>query len=238
VVGRVRIITSLWRTGDDRTLPFFLTEWIKSSFTEFSEVRQNTAGYNQSDATRISQPFEASNGDKVSGWAFFQSENYASCEAANDDNNDYRAYDDKGEVVITSASGTTVATPFEQSVRTVPEPAAGGNSGWRYWEHTFKGLTGTEQFGIEARIQHNAWSNFGVSRIGLDDVKTSTGGGPDTTPPETYITSGPCGITPSTSATFEFHSNEGDPLSSASILGRARAYSRGEIAHRQSPTQT
>ena len=31
VVGRVRIITSLWRTGDDRTLPFFLTEWIKSS---------------------------------------------------------------------------------------------------------------------------------------------------------------------------------------------------------------
>jgi hypothetical protein len=31
VVGRVRIITSLWRNGDDRTLPFFLIEWIKSS---------------------------------------------------------------------------------------------------------------------------------------------------------------------------------------------------------------
>jgi hypothetical protein len=37
VVGRVRIITSLWRTGDDRTLPFFLTEWIKSSSRYFGE---------------------------------------------------------------------------------------------------------------------------------------------------------------------------------------------------------
>jgi Bacterial Ig-like domain len=45
-----------------------------------------------------------------------------------------------------------------------------------------------------------------VSRLGLDDVKTSTGG-PDTTPPVTYITSGPCGVT-STSVTLEFHSNE------------------------------
>src|SRR5215218_2622156 len=32
VVGRVRIITSLWRTGDDRTLPLLpLTKWTKSS---------------------------------------------------------------------------------------------------------------------------------------------------------------------------------------------------------------
>src|SRR5215208_7009689 len=37
VVGRVRIITSLWRIGDDRTLPFFLTEWIKSSVEKLSE---------------------------------------------------------------------------------------------------------------------------------------------------------------------------------------------------------
>jgi len=167
-----------------------------------------TSGYQLSDASKISQHFEASNGDKVSGWAFFRTENYASCAAANDDNIDDRAYDDKGQVVITSASGTTVATPFEQSVRTVDPPESGGNSGWRYWEHTFSGLTGTEQFRIEARVQNNAWLNGGVSRIGLDDVKTSTGGGPDTTPPETFMTSGPCGITPSTSATFEFHSNE------------------------------
>ena len=53
-----------------------------------------------------------------------------------------------------------------------------------------------------------------MNHMGLDDVKTSTGG-PDTTPPETYVTSGyghvtlavAC-ITDSTSNTFEFSSNE------------------------------
>src|SRR5215212_1040147 len=38
VVGRVRIITSLWRTGDDRTLPLLpLTKWTKSSSTRLGE---------------------------------------------------------------------------------------------------------------------------------------------------------------------------------------------------------
>src|SRR5215211_8979230 len=38
VVGRVRIITSLWRTGDDRTLPILpLTKWTKSSALKLSE---------------------------------------------------------------------------------------------------------------------------------------------------------------------------------------------------------
>lgn len=38
VVGRVGIITSLWRTGDDRTLPLLtLTKWTKSSSTRFGE---------------------------------------------------------------------------------------------------------------------------------------------------------------------------------------------------------
>jgi hypothetical protein len=107
--------------------------------------------------------------------------------------------------VITSDSGTTVAAPFEESTRTVYQPLY--NSGWRYWEYTFTGLTGTGQFQIEARVQNNAGTG-GLSTIGLDDVKTSTGDGPDTTLPETYITSSPCGVTDSTSATFEFHSNE------------------------------
>jgi hypothetical protein len=155
----------------------------------------------------MSQPFEASNGDKVSGWAFFQTEDYSdSCTGANED---------KGQVVITSASGTTLATPFEESVSTVPYPThtTGGNSGWRYWEYTFSGLTGTGTFQIEARLQNNT-STGGASHMGLDDVKTFAGG-PDTTPPETYITSGyghvsssiGC-VTDSTSNAFEFHSNE------------------------------
>ena len=168
-----------------------------------------TSGYQKSAAAKISQPFEASNGDKVSGWSFFQTETFpfglSACTGANDD---------KGQVVIKSDAGTTVATPFEQTNRTVPEPGSGGNSGWIYWEHTFTGLTGTAQFRIEAGVQNNSGGG-GISRIGLDDVKISTGGGPDTTPPDTYITSGYGYVSPgvgcvtdSTSNTFEFHSNE------------------------------
>src|SRR5215207_5979387 len=53
-----------------------------------------TSPYQQpNDNTVISQPFEASNGDKVSGWAFFQTENWLdSCTEA-------QAIDDKGQVV-------------------------------------------------------------------------------------------------------------------------------------------
>ena len=157
--------------------------------------------------TSISQPFEASNGDKVSGWVFFRTytDYYDLSNGAGDD---------KAQVVITNDSGTTVATPFEDRVSwgywrlTYP--------GWSYWEHTFSGLTGTGQFRIEARLQTpgpNCWMydalEDGCSVMGLDDVKTSIAG-PDTTPPETYITSGPGNGTTTTSksATFEFYSNE------------------------------
>jgi hypothetical protein len=37
MAGRVRIITSLWRTGDDRTLPLLSHKWIKSSAMRLSE---------------------------------------------------------------------------------------------------------------------------------------------------------------------------------------------------------
>jgi len=123
-----------------------------------------------SEDTMISQPFDASNGDKVGGWAFFRT-------------GDYLPYDDKAQVVIKSASGTTVATPFEQSVSSVGQD---GNSGWKNWEYTFSGLTGTGQFRIEARI-HNTGDSGGTSAIGLDGVKTHTLGS-DTTKPSTSAT--------------------------------------------------
>src|SRR5215208_5331085 len=123
-----------------------------------------------SEDTMISQPFEASNGDKVSGWAFFQT-------------GDYLPYDDKGQVVITNDSGTTLATPFEESVSSVGQ---NGNSGWKYWEYTFTGLTGTGQFQIEARV-HNTGDSSGTSAVGLDGVKTHTLGS-DTTKPSTSAT--------------------------------------------------
>jgi hypothetical protein len=169
------------------------------------------SGYQQSQATRISQPFEASNGDKVSGWAFFKTDDNVymnACTGANAD---------KGQVVIKSDSGTTLATPFEQSVSSVgyANEVTRGYSGWRYWEYTFSGLTGTGKFQVEARVQTNSGAAYtGLSVIGLDDVKTSIAG-PDTTPPEPsitsgygYLSSGVACITDSTSNSFEFNSNE------------------------------
>jgi hypothetical protein len=145
-----------------------------------------------SEDTMISQPFDASNGDKVSGWAFFRT-------------GDYLPYDDKAQVVIKSDSGNTVATPFEESVSSVGQ---NGNSGWKYWEYTFSGLTGTGQFHIEARIHNTGDSSASpTSAIGLDDVKTSTGV-PDTTAPDTSITSGPNGPTNNTAPTFTFSGSD------------------------------
>jgi hypothetical protein len=113
--------------------------------------------------------------------------------------------------VVKSASGTTVATPFEQSISSVGDT---GNSGWKYWEHTFTDLTGGDgDYQIEARVGNTTL--YDMSRMGLDDVKTSTGGGADTTLPETYIASGWGSISPgnacitdSTSNTFVFSSTE------------------------------
>ncbi len=149
----------------------------------------------QTKATGISQPFEASAGDKVSGWAFFASQQ----NLVNPDTGDN---DDKGQVVIKSDSGTTVATPFAESVSRV---GYGASSGWKYWEYAF---TEAGKFQIEARVQNTGPSYCpGCTVMGLDDVKTSIAG-PDTTPPETYITSGPGSYTTSTSVSFGFSSNE------------------------------
>jgi hypothetical protein len=126
-----------------------------------------------SEYTKLYQPFEASNGDKVSGWAFFDTDSDYSDGA-------------KGQVVVTSNSGTTVATPFEESVFSV---GSEGHSGWKYWEHTFTNLTGKGQFQIEARVSSVYFP--GTSIMGLDDVKTSTSNGPDTTKPSTTATPSP-----------------------------------------------
>jgi len=155
-------------------------------------------------APSISQPFEASNGDKVSGWAFFHTY-WTSYDLS------HGAGDDTAQVVIKNDSGTTVATPFEDRASWYPD---GGTSGWKYWEHAFTGLTGTGQFRIEARLQfpgpYNCpWSlDGGCSAMGLDDVKTTTASNDDTTPPETFIDSGPSGTITVANATFSFSSSE------------------------------
>jgi hypothetical protein len=140
-----------------------------------------------SEATRISQPFTASNGDKVSGWAFFQTQ-YKEPWGAEP------RYDAVGRVVLTDDSGKTVATLFEKRYSS---GWTGWETRWTHWEHTFTGLTGTGTFQIEAQVQNTGerasecWGNLNYcdSVLGLDDVKTSTStNDPDTTKPSTSAT--------------------------------------------------
>ena len=128
--------------------------------------------------TKVSHPFKAPAGDKVSGWAFFDTDNFG-------------GYDDKGQVVIKSASGTTIGRPFEESVSSVY--GRNENSGWKYWEQTIPAGTVDGDFQVEARVAAVSYDGnyyFGQSVIGLDDVKTSTNA-PDSTKPSTSATRSP-----------------------------------------------
>src|SRR5215208_140366 len=182
--GNARAVTSFeyWVKTycEPECYPEYMTPREGSSFALLTSAGQPPR------VTSISQPFEASNGDKVSGWAFFRTyTDYYDLIV-------YGAGDDKAQVVITNDSETTVATPFEDRVswgywrQTYP--------GWSYWEHTFTGLTGTGKFRIEARLQAPGpnctlypYFEDGCSVMGLDDVKISTLA-PDTTKPSTSAT--------------------------------------------------
>lgn len=130
------------------------------------------------DTTKISQPFTASKGDRVSGWAFVQADDY----------NGSTYCDSTGQVAIKSDSGETVATPFSQCAYGVYYTWY-GYGGWQYWEHTFAEDTGTGKFEVEA-ILRSIVDNPAYSAMGLDDVKTSTLD-PDTTKPTTSATVSP-----------------------------------------------
>jgi hypothetical protein len=159
----------------------------------------------------ISQSFKASNGDRVSGWAFFLAEDWSGegC---------YAGFpicgwnNVTGKVVITSDSGTTVATPFQQSYSRY---TWGGDSGWVYWEHTFTDLTGEGSFQLEARTRDSYVID---SSIGLDGVKTSTASPP---PSDTQAPSPPTITSPQT--------NTYDTDGSFSVSGSAEAASTVEV---------
>jgi Ca2+-binding RTX toxin-like protein len=130
---------------------------------EGSYFAQLTPGETSED-TVISQPFEASNGDRISGWAFMHS----------DDGNKIGYCDSTGKVVIKNESGETVATPFSQCAYGPYIVFQGGvPSGWQNWHYDFTGLSGTGKFTIEARVR-NLVDNPAPSTMGLDDVKIST----------------------------------------------------------------
>src|SRR5215216_6900402 len=123
----------------------------------------------QSQWTTISQPFTASNGDRISGWVvtletLYQTRGYTTS-----------GFEDKGQIVLTDRSGTTVATLFKDS-----GSSGDYNSPWRYWEYNFTDLPGEAQFQIQAKQSSQMWSispdgwNYEPNVLGLDDVKTST----------------------------------------------------------------
>src|SRR5215211_747217 len=116
----------------------------------------------QSQWTTISQPFTASNGDRISGWVvtletLYQSRGYTTS-----------GFEDKGQIVLTDRSGTTVATLFKDS-----GSSGDYNSPWRYWEYNFTDLPGEGQFQIQAKQSSQMWS-WEPNVLGLDDVKVST----------------------------------------------------------------
>src|SRR5215216_1249110 len=123
----------------------------------------------QSQWTTISQPFTASNGDRISGWVFtletlYQTRGFTT-----------PGFEDKGQVVLTDGSGTTVATLFQDS-----GSSGDYNSPWRYWEYAFTDLPGEGQFQIQAKQSSQMWSvssdgyGWEPNILGLDDVKIST----------------------------------------------------------------
>src|SRR5215203_652299 len=117
----------------------------------------------------FSNPFTASNGDRISGWVLtletlYQTRGFNT-----------PGFEDKGQVVLKDGSGTTVATLFEDS-----GSIGDHNSPWRYWEYNFTDLTGEGQFQIQAKQSSQMWSispdgwNYEPNVLGLDDVKIST----------------------------------------------------------------
>ena len=73
--------------------------------------------------TTVTQPVEVVAGDKVSGWAFF-------------DTTDYSPFADNAQVYIRQADGAgpVIATVFDESVASV---GSYGETSWRFWEYTF-----------------------------------------------------------------------------------------------------
>jgi hypothetical protein len=129
-----------------------------------------------SEDTKISQQFEASAGDKISGWAFVQGDDY----------NGTTYCDSTGAVAIKSASGATVATPFSQCAYGVYYTWQGAPSGWQYWEYTLPSGTATGKFQIEAKMR-SLKDTPAYGAMGLDNVKIATLA-PDTTKPSTSAT--------------------------------------------------
>jgi hypothetical protein len=97
--------------------------------------------------TTVSQTFDASAGSKISGWAFFYTE-------------DFMPYNDDAYVRIIDSDGNVIDTPFEANVSPV------GTTPWTYWEYIF---TQAGIYTVEARVANDRDPQTD-SYMGLDGV--------------------------------------------------------------------
>jgi hypothetical protein len=109
-------------------------------------------GYNS--YTALQQTFFASAGSTISGWAFFDAQDYA-------------PYNDNAQVRIIDSDGKLVDTVFYASVNIVEFfYGSYGETPWTKWEYTFA-EPGT--YKLEARVGNGIDANFD-SFMGLDGV--------------------------------------------------------------------
>lgn len=119
----------------------------------FFALLATDSGSAASNYITVSQSFSASTGDIISGWSFF-------------DTDDYLPFDDNAQVLIISGS-STIATPFSASVSTVGDF---GNTPWTFWQYTF---TAPGVYTVQARIA-NALDSGVSSQIGIDALQLTS----------------------------------------------------------------
>jgi len=104
-------------------------------------------------STELSQAFYAQAGDKIAGWAFF-------------DTAESLPNGDAGQVVLLGPSPEYDTTLFSASVSTVGD---GGQTDWTQWTHTF---SQAGMYRLQAGVA-NARTGSGISTLGLDGVSLS-----------------------------------------------------------------
>lgn len=162
----------------------------------------------EADTILKSQPFSANPGDTISFQAFYDSGD---------------EYLDPAKVLITTTDGTTVATPFAESVQTVGQY---GHTEWLAKSYTFKDTDPSGSYMVVAQVRNTGDAKYS-SFIGLDDVQLTTAAA-DTTAPK-VTTALPEGTASRTAViTVGFDEKVQNVTTETFKLDRAVAFKKGE----------
>jgi hypothetical protein len=138
---------SIIATNDPLSVEQFSMSPIEGNY--FALIRTNSiANY----YTALSQPFYASAGSKICGWAFFKTKD------------SYLGIYNDASLVVTKTGSAADNILFQESVSSVGD---NGITPWKYWEYYFP-ASGT--YTIEAKVA-NIGDRYNNSYIGIDDVK-------------------------------------------------------------------